>query len=187
MESSDGSASAGHGVGGPAVVEADDGLGDRVEVVFDGEMPGVEANEFGVGQVTQVGLATFWSEEDVALALDDESWGLVLAERCLPGRVQRGVGSVVVEQVELYAMCVGAGSPRRTSTPWHLRRGCPAGRSARRCALSGSDRGRSRTRTPGTASAGRRKCRPDHPRSTGRRRDLAWSCGNQSHAVPCSL
>ena len=80
LEPSVASVSACHGVGGPPVVEADDRLGDRVEVVFDGEVPGVEADEFGVGQVAQVGLAAFRGEEDVALTPDDQGRRLVFTE-----------------------------------------------------------------------------------------------------------
>src|SRR5437762_2929838 len=94
--------------GDAAVVEPHSVVGDLLEVVLDCEVPRVEADELGVGEVAEVCLATLGREEDVALPPEDEGERLTTAERVLPRRVQGGVRSVVVEQVELNAMCVRA-------------------------------------------------------------------------------
>jgi hypothetical protein len=69
-------------------------------------VPRVETDKFCVWEVPQVCVATLRREEDVALSPEDESERLALAERLLPGLVQGGVRPVVVEEVELHAMCI---------------------------------------------------------------------------------
>lgn len=49
-----------------AAVEAHDVAGDLLEVALDREVSGVEPDELGVAEVTEVRLTAFGSEEDVA-------------------------------------------------------------------------------------------------------------------------
>src|ERR1700733_6570157 len=53
-------------------------------------------------------LTASWREEDVALAPKDDRLRLVILEECLPLWVELHVGPIVVEEVELYLLCVRA-------------------------------------------------------------------------------
>src|SRR3984957_9742263 len=99
------------------VVEVADTRGDLFEAVLDSEVPGVETNEGGVGEVAEVGVAAFGGEEDVSLAPEDDCLGLGGAQALLPCRVVRGVGAVVVEQVQLDAVRVLAGEEEQVHVP----------------------------------------------------------------------
>jgi hypothetical protein len=73
-----------------------DACDDRLKAVLDGEVAGVQPDQGGVGEVSQVGLAAFRREEDVAPTPEDEGLRLVVTQELLPGRVERRVGPVVV-------------------------------------------------------------------------------------------
>ena len=84
-----------------AGVEGDHLLRDGVALVLDREVARVEAMHLGPRQVPQVRLAAFAGEEDVVLAPEDDRLRLPLPQELLPLGVERDVGAVVVEQVEL--------------------------------------------------------------------------------------
>ena len=98
----------GSGLSGVVGEEAAHVLGDGGAVVFEGEVAGVEEVKLGVGQVAQVGVGAFGGENGIVFAPDDEGGGLVLAEVLLPGGVEGGIASVVVEQGELDGLVAGA-------------------------------------------------------------------------------
>src|ERR1700704_1516296 len=81
---------------------------DDVERVLDREVAGVEPMHLGVGQDFQEGLAALLREEDVRLAPEDDRLRLPLLQECLPLRIERDVGAVVVEEVELNLLGVRA-------------------------------------------------------------------------------
>src|ERR1700744_2446599 len=78
-------------------------LRDVAKVVFDGEVPGFEAMEFGIRNVLEKSLAAFLCKEDVGLSPKDEGRGFLLAEKFLPDRIKLNVLPVIVEQVEIDA------------------------------------------------------------------------------------
>src|SRR5262249_4348892 len=57
--------------------------------------------ELGVRQVSQIRLAAFWREEDVALTPEDERLWLACAHELLPCGVGGNVGAVVGEEIQL--------------------------------------------------------------------------------------
>src|SRR5580698_6318423 len=61
-----------------------------------------------LGQHLEESLTTGWREEDVALTPKNDRLGLVIFEECLPLRIELHVGPIVVEEVELHLLCVGA-------------------------------------------------------------------------------
>src|ERR1700733_2375773 len=63
---------------------------------------------FRLGQNLEESLTASWCEEDVALAPKDDCLGLAIFEECLPRRVELHVGPIVVEQIELYLLCIRA-------------------------------------------------------------------------------
>ena len=76
-------------------------LGDLVAVLLEGEVPGVEQVKLQVLQVALVGLGAGGREDLVVLSPDDQRRRLVLAEVCLPLRIERRIAAVAVEQGEL--------------------------------------------------------------------------------------
>src|SRR5262249_41237170 len=73
---------------------------------FDREMAGVETMHLGGREVGEVRLTACGCEEQVALPPEDQRLGLTLAEERLPLWVQRQVGSVVEEQIEMQSLAV---------------------------------------------------------------------------------
>src|ERR1700761_8529477 len=61
---------------------------------------------FRLGKDLEEGLPTSRCEEDVALTPKDNRLGLVIFEECLPLRVKLDVGPIIIEEVELYLLCV---------------------------------------------------------------------------------
>src|ERR1700760_3824754 len=102
---------------GLLVVKAFDPGSDRLEMVLDGKMARVEPDQRRVRQVPQVGLSARGAEEDVALAPEDDRLGLGNPQPLLPGWVERSVGAVVVEQVELYPVRLRPGQKEQVHVP----------------------------------------------------------------------
>src|SRR6185295_985107 len=76
---------------------------DVVQVIFDDEVTSVETMDLGLREVGQVRIASFGREQHVALSPKNERFRLTLAQELLPLGVQRNVGAIVVEQVEVQA------------------------------------------------------------------------------------
>src|SRR5919109_711582 len=66
-----------------------------------GEVAGIEKMNLRVRDVALVGRGTGCDEDGIVLAPNDQRRRLALAEVGLPLRIQRDVGAVVIEQVEL--------------------------------------------------------------------------------------
>jgi hypothetical protein len=92
------------GVG--AVVEVDHFLSDVRQTVLNGEMAGVEAVHLGFREIFEEGFSALRGEEYVVLRPENDCSGLVAAQAFLPFRVQLDIGAVVIEEVELRALCV---------------------------------------------------------------------------------
>jgi len=65
------------------------------------EMSGVNQMSLGVGQIPFVRNGAFCGEDGVVLSPDNERWRLVLAEERLEVGIERQVGAVVVQHVQL--------------------------------------------------------------------------------------
>src|SRR5215467_8576835 len=76
---------------------------DVVQVIFDDEVPGVETMDFSLREVGQVRIASLGREEHVVLSPKDQRFRLTRAQELLPLGIQRNVGAIVVEQVEMQA------------------------------------------------------------------------------------
>src|SRR6516165_8728015 len=87
-------------------VELLDAGGDLFQAVLHGEVARVQPDQGGAGEVAQVGLAARGGEENVALAPEDDRVGLGCPKALLPCRVQRSIGAVVVQQIQLDAVRV---------------------------------------------------------------------------------
>jgi hypothetical protein len=74
---------------------------------LEGEMPGVQEMRLDIGKIPFVrGCALRW-ENVVVLSPDDQRWRLILTEELLELRIERNVGSVVVEHVQLDVAIAG--------------------------------------------------------------------------------
>jgi hypothetical protein len=72
------------------------------------EVAGVQQVQLNVLQITLVGRRTIGDEDLVILAPQYEHCRLVLAEVGLPLRIERHIGPVVVEEIELNLLVTGA-------------------------------------------------------------------------------
>jgi hypothetical protein len=54
-----------------------------------------------IPQVARVGCGAFWREDEVVLAPDDQSRRLILPEKGLELGIERHIGPMVVEQIQL--------------------------------------------------------------------------------------
>src|SRR5215475_6208689 len=72
-----------------------------VGLVLKREMTRVDQMKLEVAKVTLVGVSTVGRKYLVVLAPNDERRRLMLAEICLHLRIERHIGSIVVEQVHL--------------------------------------------------------------------------------------
>ena len=71
-------------------------------------MASIEEYQLGVGQVANEGLCAFNREERVVPAPKDECRRLPFPEERLEGRIQRHIGLIVAEQVDLRVIIFGA-------------------------------------------------------------------------------
>lgn len=76
-------------------------IGNLVERLVHGEMPGIENMDFGIRQVTSISRRTGDSERSIVFPPEHERRGLVLAQIFLPSRIVFHIGAVVVEEVAL--------------------------------------------------------------------------------------
>src|SRR6266404_2525889 len=65
-------------------------------------MTGIQPMHFCLGKILEIGLTTLWSKKDIALSPKDDRLGLALTEKGLPFRVERHIGAVVVEEIQLH-------------------------------------------------------------------------------------
>ena len=71
-------------------------------------MPGVEQVKLSFGQVTLICFRPLYGEERIVLSPHDQRARLTGAEVPVPSVVEREVGVVIVEQVQLYRVVSGA-------------------------------------------------------------------------------
>src|ERR1700742_2215125 len=100
----------------PVQEAADERLHD-VELVLKGEMAGVEKVQFGLRQVAQVRCRARSREYLVVLAPDDQRWRVAFAEEGLELRIERDVGPVCVEEVQLNVLITRTGEQRLVVAP----------------------------------------------------------------------
>jgi len=74
---------------------------------FQSEVPSVDQMQLRIWQVTLVGLRAIDDEDLVVLAPNDERRRLMGAEIRLPLRIERNIGAVVVEEIELDFLVAG--------------------------------------------------------------------------------
>src|SRR5687767_9874273 len=72
-----------------------------VELVLERKMPGVEDMKLRIRQIAKVGVRTCFGKNLVVLAPDDQRRRFALAEELLKLGIERHIGPVVMEQVEL--------------------------------------------------------------------------------------
>ena len=84
-----------------SVEEVVDQRDHLIGLVLQREMAGVEEMKLQVGQIALVRMRAIGGENLVVLAPDDQRRRLMLAEISLDGGIERQVGPVVVEEVEL--------------------------------------------------------------------------------------
>ena len=100
-----------------AVEEVVDKRRHHVKLVFQREMSCAEQMQLGVGQITEVGPRAIRGEYLIVLAPDDQCRRLPVAEEGLEFRIERNIGSVVVEEVELDVLIAGAIKQRLVVAP----------------------------------------------------------------------
>jgi hypothetical protein len=93
-------------IGVGAVVEVDHFLGDIRQTVLNCKMSGVEAVHLRFREIFEESFPALRGEEYVVLRPENDCTGLVTAQTFLPFRVQLDIGAVVIEEVELRALCV---------------------------------------------------------------------------------
>src|SRR5687767_2781806 len=81
--------------------------GDLLPVRLQGEMPGVEQMHFRLRVVALVSLGAGRQEERVVFAPDSQNGRLACAEELLEFRIERDVGLIVAEQVQLNVRAAG--------------------------------------------------------------------------------
>ena len=86
-------------------------------MVLQHEVPAIEEVQLRVRHVAQVGGGAGLGEEDVALAPDDQGRGAMVAQELLPGRVERHVLAVVIQQVEVGPVGAGPGQEEEIRIP----------------------------------------------------------------------
>ena len=79
------------------VVEGNHLRGYVLQMVFNRKMPRLQAVHFSLGQILQICLPAFRSEEDIALPPEDDGFWLALLQEFLPFRIEIDVRSVVIE------------------------------------------------------------------------------------------
>src|SRR5277367_4759240 len=72
-----------------------------LRLIVQREVAGIENMNFRIGHVPPVRIGFRDLERRIVLAPHNQSRRLVLLEPCLPGRITRDVGAVVVEQIAL--------------------------------------------------------------------------------------
>ena len=100
-----------------AIEEIPDQGDHHIGLVLKREMPGVDEMQFGVRQVLKIGRRAVGGEDLVVLAPDDQRRRLALAKERLEFRIERDVGSIVEEEVELDVLVSGAIEQRLIVAP----------------------------------------------------------------------
>ena len=74
----------------------------HVELIFEYEVTRLELVIFSVRKVSEVRDRSIGRKYLVILAPDDQGWWLLVAKESLEFHIERNIGSVIQEQVELY-------------------------------------------------------------------------------------
>ena len=78
-----------------------------VGLIFQNKVAAVEQMEFEVREVAIIGVSAVGREDEVVLTPDDQCRRLMLAQVLLHFRIERQIGSVVVEDIELNIIVAG--------------------------------------------------------------------------------
>lgn len=91
--------------------------GDFPSMSFEGKVAGVVKIEVDVFEVLFIGVRTRLGKNRIVFAVNDQSWGLLLAEIGLKLRVKRNIILVVVEHRELNFVIFWAGQVTQINLP----------------------------------------------------------------------
>jgi hypothetical protein len=85
----------------PSAKKLLDSFGDDVSLFFQGKVPRIEQMKLSCWQITLIGLCSLYGEERIILSPQDQGARLAGPEVLVPSVVEREVGIIIVQQVEL--------------------------------------------------------------------------------------